>query len=105
MRSSKAEAGSSLRFHKSERSPLGSAEESVEVFPATNSWTDADGRSGVSPGGPPLDELSFIYFIRTQPLEVGTKAVSRHGPRPVVHADMGVAVDQTGPVTIAVDGL
>jgi len=65
------EAGSSLRFRKSERSPLGRATESVEMFPATRSWTGADGTTGVSPQGSPLDELSFIYFIRTLPMVAG----------------------------------
>lgn len=72
-------AGSSLRFHKRERSPLGSAEESVEIFPATKSWMRADGTSGVSPGGSPLDELSFIYFIRTLPMVAGeARRYDRH---------------------------
>ncbi len=66
------EAGASLRFRKSERSPLGHSNESVEMFPATKSWRGADGKSGVSPQGSPLDELSFIYFIRTLPMVAGT---------------------------------
>ncbi|MDQ6717153.1 MAG: DUF3108 domain-containing protein [Gemmatimonadota bacterium] len=65
------DARESLRFRKSERSPLGHTSESVEMFPATKSWTGADGKTGVSPQGSPLDELSFIYFIRTLPMVAG----------------------------------
>lgn len=73
------EAGASLRFRKSERSPLGHADESVEMFPATKSWTGADGTTGVSPQGSPLDELSFIYFIRTLPMVAGeARRYDRH---------------------------
>ncbi len=73
------DASASLRFRKSERSPLGHTEESVEMFPATRSWTGADGTSGVSPGGSPLDELSFIYFIRTLPMVAGeARRYDRH---------------------------
>lgn len=65
------EAASSLRFHKKESSPLGHGEESVEIYPATKSWQGLDGTEGLSPSGSPLDELSFIYFIRTLPLVPG----------------------------------
>lgn len=65
------EAGVSLRYQKRERSPLGRDEESVEMFPQQKTWHSADGKSGVSPEGAPLDELSFIYFIRTLPMIAG----------------------------------
>jgi hypothetical protein len=65
------EAGVSLRYQKNERSPLGRDDESVEMFPEQKLWRSADGKSGVSPQASPLDELSFIYFIRTLPMIVG----------------------------------
>ena len=54
-----------LRFTKSERNPLGRHKEDVEINPATQDWRDADGRTGSSPSDQPLDELSFIYALRT----------------------------------------
>ena len=34
-------------------------------------WTSVDGNGGASPDDTPLDELSFIYFIRTLKLTPG----------------------------------
>lgn len=61
----------SLRFEKSERHPLSTKEQDVEIFPGERRWRDADGKSGTTPTDAPLDELSFLYFIRTLPLEPG----------------------------------
>ena len=62
---------SSLRYRKHERTPLGSRSEEVELFPAERRW-EAPGRaSGRSPTDAPLDELSFLYFLRTLPLRDG----------------------------------
>jgi hypothetical protein len=57
-----------LRFHKHERHPLSTHDEVVEMFPAERKWQAADGTMGTSTTSAPLDELSFIYFIRTLPL-------------------------------------
>jgi hypothetical protein len=62
----------SLRYYKRESSPITHDVESVEMFPERKTWTAADGKTGVSPQGSPLDELSFIYFIRTLPMVAGT---------------------------------
>jgi hypothetical protein len=68
-----------LRFVKQERRFLSRHRDSIEVFPETRRWTAADGTSGATPSGAPLDELSFIYFIRTLPLTADTTfEVSRH---------------------------
>lgn len=61
----------SLRYHKRERQPLSSLEEEVEIHPEERRWEDAGGRSGRTPTSAPLDELSFIYFLRTLPLVDG----------------------------------
>lgn len=72
-------ARSSLKYYKKERSPLTHEEESVEMFPAQKSWRSANGLSGVSPEASPLDELSFIYFIRTLPMVPGSaRRYDRH---------------------------
>ena len=57
-----------LQFQKHESSPLGKDNETVELFPAEKRWLTTDGKSGTSPSDAPLDELSFIYFVRTLPL-------------------------------------
>lgn len=62
----------SLRYSKSERHPLSRSEESVELFPETRRWTEAGGGAGESESDAPLDELSFMYFLRTIPLDADT---------------------------------
>lgn len=62
----------SLRYHKRERNPLTSRNEEVEIHPEELRWIDTTtGRDGRSPTNAPLDELSFIYFLRTLPLADG----------------------------------
>ena len=68
-----------LRFVKDERSIFSRHRDSVEVFPEIRRWIAADRSSGSTPTGAPLDELSFIYFIRTLPLTADTTfEVNRH---------------------------
>lgn len=68
-----------LRFEKQERHILSRSDEHVTVDRASHRWTDADGGSGVLGSALPLDELSFIYFLRTLPLERDTVIrVDRH---------------------------
>jgi hypothetical protein len=57
----------SLRFEKHERHLLVRREESVELYPEERRWRARDGQGGESPTSAPLDELSFIYFVRTLP--------------------------------------
>ena len=68
----------SLRYTKRERSPVSKRDEHVEIFPDERRWETPSG-SFVSEAKQPLDELSFLYFIRTLPLENGaTYSVDRH---------------------------
>ena len=68
-----------MRFAKYERHLLARHQEDVELFPSERRWLAKDGESGESPTDAPLDELSFIYFIRTLPLGVdSTFSFSRH---------------------------
>lgn len=62
---------SSLRFYKKERHPMSSHDELVELFPLERRWNSANGESGVIPTDAPLDELSFLYFVRTLDLVPG----------------------------------
>ena len=68
-----------MRFQKRERHLLTRREESVELFPDERLWRAKDGESGASPTTAPLDELSFIYFIRTLPFSSdSTLRFARH---------------------------
>ena len=57
-----------LRFSKQERNPIVRHSETFELYPDERRWEGSDGDGGGSPTDAPLDELSFIYFIRTLPL-------------------------------------
>ena len=71
--------GSSLRFFKHEQNPLAHHDESVDLFPDLKEWKSAQGEVGRSPSDTPLDELSFMYFIRTLPMIPGsTYSFDRH---------------------------
>lgn len=75
-----------VRFEKTERHPLSRSREDVRIDRARSLWVDMEEhehpetsdwkRLGSSQ---PLDELSFIYFLRTLPLHRDTTfEVSRH---------------------------
>jgi hypothetical protein len=69
----------SQRYSKHEKHVLAKHDERVEMFPADRRWASESGENGVSPTSMPLDELSFMYFIRTLPLEPdSTYRFSRH---------------------------
>ena len=70
---------SSLRFLKYERNPLSRNDESIDFFPDQKQWKSVKGETGQSPTNTPLDELSFMYFIRTLPMTAGaTYKFDRH---------------------------
>lgn len=54
-----------LRFQKREKHPLWTGTEAVELYPEERKWERPDGASGETATAVPLDELSFIYFLRT----------------------------------------
>jgi hypothetical protein len=69
----------SLRYAKHESHPLSRREETVEVFPNERRWDAGREGSGESATDAPLDELSFLYFLRTLPLAADTAfEFSRH---------------------------
>jgi uncharacterized protein DUF3108 len=69
----------SLRFTKHEHRPFSSNDDSVEVFPDRHHWEGAHGASGDLTSDHPLDELSFIYFLRTLSFAPdSTYSFSRH---------------------------
>lgn len=59
-----------LRFHKHERQPLSKHDQRVELYPDERRWDGADGSAGTLATDAPLDELSYLYFIRTLPLAI-----------------------------------
>jgi hypothetical protein len=61
-----------LRFHKREKHPLNTQEQRVELYPAQGRWQDAKGGAGELLCAHPLDELSYIYYLRTLPLPADT---------------------------------
>lgn len=68
-----------VRFEKVERHVLSRSSERVTIERETNRWSDAEGRSGPLGSDAPLDELSFIYLLRTMPLDSGaTIRLDRH---------------------------
>jgi hypothetical protein len=68
------------RFTKRERSPLGSRDEDVRMDAAARRWRPtAGGAGGAMPTDAPLDELSFLYYIRTLRLASGDSyTLNRH---------------------------
>ena len=54
-----------MRFEKRERHLFVRRQESVDLFPDERRWRTSTGETGSSPTSAPLDELSFIYFVRT----------------------------------------
>jgi hypothetical protein len=59
-----------VKFDKREREPLSNHDEVIEMDAATRKWAEVggSGSTGESLTDAPLDELSFMYFIRTLPL-------------------------------------
>ena len=103
-----AERLTTLRYYKHENSPLGRGVESVEVYPEEHRWTGADGSSGETPCASPLDELSFLYYLRTLPLEDGDQYRLEHhfdaGRNPVLvkvlRRESWVGPVASGPVVV-----
>jgi len=61
-----------VRFEKTERHVLSNGAEHVTIDRAAHRWSDSEGPSGALGSELPLDELSFLYFLRTIPLERDT---------------------------------
>jgi hypothetical protein len=69
----------SLRYTKEESHPLSKHNEAVELFPDERRWDAGDDGAGEIATDAPLDELSFLYFLRTLALATDTTLeFSRH---------------------------
>lgn len=62
------------KFIKDERHPLSRSKESVEIHADSGTWTDSEKRGATHElaARRPLDELSFLYFLRTLPTDRDT---------------------------------
>lgn len=68
-----------LRYATHERHILTRHDEEVEIFGGERRWQADDGTEGTMSSHVPLDELSFLYYLRTLPLPAdATITVSRH---------------------------
>lgn len=70
---------SSLRYTARERHLLAKHDDDVTIFPSEKRWSAEDGAEGPLVSDQPLDELSFLYYLRTLPLaDEAEVTVSRH---------------------------
>jgi hypothetical protein len=71
-----------LRYQKRTHGAFARGDDQVELYPDERRWENRRGQSGQSPTGAPLDELSFIYYLRTLALESDSVALlDRHYDR------------------------
>jgi hypothetical protein len=61
----------SRRFHQNVREGSYRRNRTFHFNPAQRTYRRDDGETGTIPTSEPLDDLSFLYFARTLPLEVG----------------------------------
>jgi hypothetical protein len=54
-----------MRFSKTEKHFVNRFSEQVELYPEERRWRESGGAAGTMASDAPLDELSFIYFLRT----------------------------------------
>lgn len=73
----------SLRYEKHESHPLSRHDEEVELYPDQRRWDAGQGGAGESATDAPLDELSFLYFLRTLPLEFSRHFDAERNPTTV----------------------
>jgi len=68
-----------LRYTSRERHIVSKHDDTVDIFADTRRWSNAAGEEGATTGGAPLDELSFLYYLRTLPFtDQSTLTLSRH---------------------------
>ncbi len=61
----------SRRFHQDQHEVRYERKRTFDFFPEERRWEMLNGKSGELPTDMPLDDLSFLFFARTLPLEVG----------------------------------
>jgi hypothetical protein len=69
----------SLRYTSRERHIVSRHDDAVDIFAGEKRWSAAGGAEGVLEIRAPLDELSFLYYLRTLPLDADTTmTLARH---------------------------
>lgn len=69
----------SIHFTKVERSPVSTRRQDVRMDVQTRRWSGMQEQGGEMPTAAPLDELSFVYFLRTLRLANGDEySFTRH---------------------------
>jgi hypothetical protein len=63
-----------LRYTSRERHPLAKHDDGVDIFASEGRWSAENGLTGTTASDAPLDELSFLYYLRTLPLDAGWSA-------------------------------
>ena len=62
----------SHRFKQDQKEVRYERHRTIDFFPDERRWRTIDGKDGgVMPTDAPLDDVTFLYFVRTLPLEVG----------------------------------
>jgi hypothetical protein len=70
---------SALRYTSSERHLFTKIDDDISIFASEKRWSAEGGAGGPLVTDAPLDELSFLYFLRTLPLaDEAELSVSRH---------------------------
>ena len=68
-----------LRYMSRERHIVSRHDDAVDIFAGEKRWSAENGAQGEMAISAPLDELSFLYYVRTLPLAAGTTTtVARH---------------------------
>lgn len=69
----------SLRYTTAERHLLARYNEAADIFPEERRWRSDGGTTGTTEADAPLDELSFLFYLRTLPFRSDAPVViSRH---------------------------
>jgi hypothetical protein len=61
----------SRRYHENKHEARFRRNRTYDFFPETRTFRRENGETGTIPSSQPLDDLSFLYFARTLPLEPG----------------------------------
>src|SRR4051812_9369636 len=68
-----------LRYTSRERHIVSRHDDAVDIYAGEKRWSAEGGAEGVVEGSAPLDELSFLYYLRTLPLvDDETLTLARH---------------------------
>ncbi len=61
----------SVRFYQDQHEYKYKRERTIDFYPTQMRWAESSGKTGDLGSATPLDDISFLYFARQLPLEVG----------------------------------